>query len=81
MKSTHSILGMVTVNDKGQVVIPADVRAAIGIGYGDKLLAMVHPTHDAVILMKPDGLEVMAKQMLEKINDARSSISGDTSHR
>ena len=32
------ILGVVTVNDKGQVVIPADARSTINLQTGDKLL-------------------------------------------
>jgi AbrB family looped-hinge helix DNA binding protein len=83
MKITHSttIAGVVTVNEKGQVVIPADVRTAIGVQTGDKLLAMIHPSHEGVLLIKPDGLESFAKKMLEQVSDARGSIlkGSDTS--
>ncbi len=75
-KSTNSepfILGMVTVNDKGQVVIPADARASIDIKSGDKLLVMVHPSHEGVVLVKPDRLESQAKRMLEQLSEARQS--------
>jgi AbrB family looped-hinge helix DNA binding protein len=74
MKSHHSILGIVTVNEKGQVVIPADVRATLEIQAGDKLLAMVHPSREGFLLIKPDGLESFAKQLLEQANDAKDSI-------
>ncbi len=74
MKHSPSILGMVTVNDKGQVVIPADARAAIDLHAGDKLLVMVHPSREGVTLIKPDGLESFANQMLEQLNNARDSI-------
>lgn len=74
MKHSPYILGMVTVNDKGQVVIPAEARASIDLQSGDKLLVMVHPSHDGVVLIKPDGLEMFAKQMLDQLNDARDSI-------
>jgi AbrB family looped-hinge helix DNA binding protein len=71
MKNTDSILALVTVNEKGQVVIPADARSAINVHAGDKLLVMVHPSNEGVILVKPDGLEAFAKRMLEQVNDAR----------
>jgi AbrB family looped-hinge helix DNA binding protein len=74
MKTNHSILGIVTVNEKGQVVIPAEVRTTLGLQAGDKLLAMIHPSHEGVLLIKPDGLESFAKQMLEQLSDARDSM-------
>jgi AbrB family looped-hinge helix DNA binding protein len=66
-----SIVDIVTVNDKGQVVIPADTRTTIGLHTGDKLLVMVHPSKEGIVLIKPDGLEAYAKQMLEKLSDAK----------
>ena len=73
MKTTHFILGFVTVNDKGQVVIPAEARATIGLQPGDKLLVMIHPSNEGVILVRPDGLESYAKRMLEHLSEARDS--------
>ncbi len=62
---------MVTVNDKGQIVIPSDARSEIGLESGDKLLVMLHPSHVGVTLIKPDGLEKFANQMLRHINSAK----------
>jgi AbrB family looped-hinge helix DNA binding protein len=69
-----TILDIVTVNDKGQVVIPVNARSAINIHAGDKLLVMVHPSKEGVILIKPDSLEAHAKKMLEKLSDAKKSF-------
>ncbi len=77
MKSLHSILGFVTVNEKGQVVIPASARTMIGLAPGDKLLVMLHPSHEGLVLVKPDGLESFARQMLEQLNDARGGMLGE----
>jgi AbrB family looped-hinge helix DNA binding protein len=77
MKSLHSILGFVTVNEKGQVVIPASARSMIGLVPGDKLLVMLHPSHEGLLLVKPDGLETFARQMLEQLNDAKDAIFGE----
>jgi len=68
------ILDLVTVNDKGQVVIPADARSAIDVHAGDKLLVMMHPSKEGIVLIKPDGLESYAKKMLEKLSNARESF-------
>jgi len=77
MKSLRSILGFVTVNEKGQIVIPADARSMIGLAAGDKLLVMLHPSHEGLLLVKPDGLESFARQMLEQLNDAKDAIWGE----
>ena len=78
MKKPSTILGIVTVNDKGQVVIPAAARAMIDLHASDKLLVMAHPSHEGVILIKPDGLESYAKQILNQLDDARDSVSEET---
>ena len=72
MKHDSTIIGVVTVNDKGQVVIPAGVRADTDINPGDKLLVMMHPSHAGFLLIKPDGLESYANKMLEQLNDAKN---------
>ena len=69
----HIILGIVSVNDKGQVVIPAEARSMIGLKAGDKLLVMVHPAKEGVFLVKPDSLESVAKTMLEKLSNAKAA--------
>ena len=77
-KHKPSILGITTVNDKGQVVIPAEARTAIDLQPGDKLLAMIHPSREGVVLLKPDGLESYAKQMLEQLSSAKESFKEDS---
>jgi AbrB family looped-hinge helix DNA binding protein len=73
MNKSTLILGMVTVNEKGQVVIPADARSMIDLHAGDKLLVMVHPSHEGVVLIKPDGLESQVRGMLDQLNVVKDS--------
>ena len=72
MKHDSTIIGVVTVNDKGQIVIPASVRTDTGVNAGDKLVVMMHPSHAGFLLIKPDGLESYANKMLEQLNDAKN---------
>lgn len=44
--------GAVTVGERGQVVIPADARKRLAIQPGDKMLAMLHPTGNAVVFLR-----------------------------
>ena len=74
-KHGSSIFGLVTVNDKGQVVIPSEARSIIDLHTGDKLLVMMHPSHHGIVLIKPDGLESYANQMLEQLNNAKKSAT------
>jgi AbrB family looped-hinge helix DNA binding protein len=79
--SEPAIIGIVTVNDKGQIVIPAGARFVANIRTGDKLLVMMHPSKEGIFLMKPDGVEAFARHMLEQVSDARDSIRrGDDSN-
>jgi AbrB family looped-hinge helix DNA binding protein len=73
MTHEHSILGMVSVNEKGQVVIPIEARTLMGLEPGDKLIVIAHPTKSGVLLMKPDGLEAVAKSMLAKLSDVKAA--------
>ncbi len=73
-KFARSIQGIVTVNDKGQIVIPAEARLAINLKSGDKLLVMTHPSRNGLVLIKPDGLEKFAKQILVQLNEAKDTF-------
>ena len=42
---------------------------------GDKLMVNIHPSHEGIALIKPDGLEKFAKKMLAKVSDSKLSSS------
>ncbi len=47
--------GSVTVGERGQIVIPSEARAEMGIQQGDKLLIMKHPAHHGLMVFKIDS--------------------------
>lgn len=47
--------GSVTVGERGQIVVPAEARAEMGIQPGDKLLIMKHPAHHGLVAFKIDS--------------------------
>lgn len=67
-------VGAVTVGERGQVVIPAEARARMEVGPGDKLLAFMHPTGQMVFLCKVSMLEQMAESFkrMQAIADAEA---------
>jgi AbrB family looped-hinge helix DNA binding protein len=70
--SNHVMMDMVTINDKGQIVIPYEARAKLSLSGGDKLLVMLHPSKESIILMKPDGIEKFATDILNHLSIARN---------
>jgi len=49
--------GAATVGERGQVVIPSEARANLGIKPGDKLLIMKHPIYEGLMIAKLDALK------------------------
>jgi AbrB family looped-hinge helix DNA binding protein len=48
--------GSTVIGEKGQVVIPAEVRKMFGIKSGDKFLVMAGPKGVGIMLLKADSL-------------------------
>jgi len=65
-----AFVGAVTVGERGQVVIPAEAREALGIEAGDKLLAISPPHGHMIILTKVSDLEDAANSMQQVIDRA-----------
>lgn len=59
-KKEKLLIGITTVGEKGQIVIPADIRAAFKLSKGAKLMVVAH--ENGVFLMRPTALESMANR-------------------
>lgn len=59
--------GAVTVGERGQIVIPAEVRRAFGIEAGEKLLILCHPADQSIIIVKADTMIRFLSKMQEAI--------------
>ncbi|MFN8221116.1 MAG: AbrB/MazE/SpoVT family DNA-binding domain-containing protein [Fimbriimonadales bacterium] len=75
----QAFYGSVTVGERGQIVVPAEARAALGIEPGDKLLVMKHPLHHGLMVFKFEavrefldgfsrGFEEIQKASSEEVN-------------
>ena len=49
--------GAVSVGERGQVVIPAQVRSEFGIRAGEKLLVFRHPSKIGMMLVRIDAMD------------------------
>jgi len=62
-----NFFGVATVNERGQIVIPADARKSSDIRTGDKILVIGHPVHKALILAKVDTLREVVAYFVEEL--------------
>jgi AbrB family looped-hinge helix DNA binding protein len=64
--------GSVTVGERGQVVIPSDVRKGLHIEPGDRLLVFRHPIGHGIMLTKLDSVQDVVQyfqRAIERINE------------
>ena len=71
-KSDKSSMDIVTVGERGQVVIPAAIRDNIGLTAGDKL--MVFTKHGEVICLVPtNSMRKLVSVLTEQLADIETS--------
>ncbi len=66
--------GTTTVGEKGQVVIPAEAREALGLEKGEKLLVF-GMGEDMVVLSKLSNLEKFASRLARRLKAIQDIIS------
>jgi len=59
------VYGVVTVTSKGQISIPADLRADLNIKEGDQLLVLRRRDDAGLILIKLDRMDELMSVLLE----------------
>lgn len=66
MTETHGFLGSATVGAKGQIVIPADARAAMQVKEGDKVVVLRGPREGSILVFRVDSFDnLMARAVAE----------------
>ena len=71
--SQKKFLGITTLGEKGQMVIPAEARAALKLTKGEKLIVM-SAHDDAFIIMKASRFETMASHFTKHLDSMRKLI-------
>lgn len=67
--SFPKILGTATLNEKGQLVIPAEARADMNIGPGSKVVIMKSAHSQALIVLRAEEVEAMLKDFSGALNN------------
>ena len=60
----------ITVGERGQVVIPADMRKKLAINSGDKMLIMSHPSGDGMVIFKIDAVREFLSHLAAGLSKA-----------
>jgi AbrB family looped-hinge helix DNA binding protein len=69
--------GSVTVGERGQVVIPSDVRKSLHIEPGDRLLVFRHPVGHGIMMTKIDSVQEVIgyfQRALESLEDEPEDV-------
>jgi len=66
------IYGTLTLNDKGQVVIPIEARNALEIGPGSRLMIMGAPHGHGLMLVRLEDIEAKVKSFAEAVEEAKN---------
>lgn len=68
------LLGIATLNEKGQVVIPAEARNVVDLHPGDKLLVVTAGHSNGLMLIKPSAFEMAAEKINKQITNMQEVI-------
>lgn len=64
----HKIYGTTTMNEKGQLVIPAEARAELGLEPGTRLMVMKASFGDVILVVKTAVIESQIKTFASALN-------------
>lgn len=73
--------GMVTVGERGQIVIPAEARRELGIEPGDKLIIMRHPMYAGFLAFKIQAVREfleMFQREVERLEEHLKQSGGES---
>ena len=65
---------VVTVGERGQVVIPSNARKALKIKPGDKLLALEGPMGASIVFMRLKSMDAVIDRATKMIGKIKSKI-------
>jgi AbrB family looped-hinge helix DNA binding protein len=67
------IRGTTIINERGQIVVPADARKAIGVEPGDRLVVFGNDNSGMLVLVKSEYFNEFADFMMSKLDKLRTS--------
>jgi AbrB family looped-hinge helix DNA binding protein len=74
------ICGTATVGERGQIVIPVDVRRKFNINAGDKICVLVYPSANGILLLRLSDLNELFSDFLTNLRMNRPDDTGTESN-
>ena len=71
MKKRSFLHGMTTVGERGQIVIPHEIRQALKVKAGDEMVVFLH--EHKIVVVPASALEKFYKTVLGRIEHLRSA--------
>ena len=68
-------VGTVTIGERGQIVIPSEARKKLGLQPGERLIVMIHPSDEGIVLLKIKTLRDMLNKMTLGLNIVESQLN------
>ena len=75
-KLDECFCGSVTVGDRGQIVIPSEVRKLLDINAGDRLLVFRHPRNFGLMLSRLATVREMTEALRESLEALVAKADG-----
>lgn len=69
--------GAVTVGERGQIVIPAEARAALNLQPGEKLLVLQHPIHQGLVIFRLESVREFMDEIQKTLEIAQNATTED----
>ena len=69
---SEHLMGSTVVGERGQVVIPKDIRDHVRLQAGDKLMVVVHK-NGPIMLLSLEQMQSMMRQMSEHMSEMLSA--------
>lgn len=69
-----AFVGTTVISERGQLVIPKDVRDELDLKPGSKLVVLKHPGNGPIILFPTEQMQHVMKEMAERFNLIQSAI-------
>ena len=73
-KAKECFYGLVTVGERGQVVIPVELRKELEIQAGDKLLILKHPSGEGIMLIPAEAMREFMSAMLANLENVERTV-------
>ena len=67
----HRFFDVVTVGERGQIVIPSNARKALGIKAGQKLVALEGPMGSSIVFIKMESMNGLLNKISNTVGEMK----------